>query len=472
MQMTDFGSAELYPPSANNWYPSQFTSIGNSFTGLNSNLNITSSPSHHQTINQLHHTPLDSTTVLQQHNSSPNNSTSPQTHQQSSQLTNLSNGLPSLTATQSNLSTQQLLSPAQQTAAAQQSRSNNTTSLNLSTSSNSTSTNSSNNTLPLYSSQLGTNSGNSVTAHPLHHPTAHQFNIPSHLTAAQHSTHNQFNPHSLTSHHPHQHTLNHLTAHHFLNVSNNFFPVHHHTGNTGSNAFNTSPSPSSPNNTSINSTTNAFNGLTFHRPDSASNTTGNAIAAMAAMSRASGLSPTESANQMNNNYDRMHHHSGYSGYSLIDHSSRTSGLDSFVGLRHMPTLTNLTSNCNSGAVGANGNSLNNLDDTNVNSMFITHHNQSLNPNLMAGHLNHLNSASNNLNQNGTSLVALHGSTHNNSVNSSSDSREDDMTTNCTIKQEEDEDKLMSNQFTDHPLSYNWIKKSHHNNSQAQAGNKR
>ena len=510
MQMTDFGSAaDLYPPSAaNNWYSSQFSSIGNSFSGLNGNLtNLTGSPSHHHqlnTLNQLHHSAasLDSATNAVLHNSPPN-STSPQqttgTHQQAaSHLTNLSNsGLPSLTATQttqSNHSTQQLLSPTQ----TQQSRSN-ALSLNLSTSSNSTSTNGSNNALPSYSSQLAAVNGgnssasvNSVAAH-LHHQ-AHQFNIPSHLSAvhsavaAQHSTHSQFSPQSLAGHHSNQHhPLNHLTAHHhFLNVANvpnNFFPVHH--ANAASNltapsAFTAPPSPSSPNNTSINSTTTAFNSLTFHRPDSASNTPGsamNAVAAITAMSRASGLSPTETVNhhQLNGTagYERMH--TGYSAYpSLIDHhhSSRASGLEhSFVNLRHMPTLTNLTSNCNT------GNSLNNLDDSNVNSMFIAHHhNQSLNPaSLMACH---------NQNHGGTPglpLVPLHASTHNSSVNSSSDSREDDMAISClaSIKQEEEDDKLaMAGQgfatpleVHHHPLSYNWVKKTSHS-SQAQAGNKR
>jgi hypothetical protein len=49
MQMTEFGSADhLYPPTAtnNNWYPTQFSSIGNTFTGLNTNLSITGSPGH------------------------------------------------------------------------------------------------------------------------------------------------------------------------------------------------------------------------------------------------------------------------------------------------------------------------------------------------------------------------------------------------------------------------------------------
>lgn len=512
MQMTDFGSAaDLYPPAAaNNWYSSQFSSIGNSFSGLNSNL--TGSPGgHHQlnTLNQLHHSAasLDSATNAVLHNSPPN-STSPQhttgAHPQAvagSQLTNLSNlstnnGLPSLTATQttqSNHSTQQLLSPTQ----TQQSRSN-ALSLNLSTSSNSTSTNGSNNALPAYSAQVAavngssSSSANSVAAH-LHHQ-AHQFNIPSHLSAvhsaaAQHSTHSQFSPHSLAGHHSHQHPLNHLTAHHFLNVANvpnNFFPVHHanHAASSltgGPSAFTAPPSPSSPNNTSINSTTTAFNSLTFHRPDSASNTPGsamNAVAAITAMSRVSGLSPTENAghhHQLNgggSGYERMH--TGYSGYpSLIDHhhhSSRAAGLEhSFVNLRHMPTLTNLTSNCNT------GNGLNNLDDSNVNSMFIAHHhNQSLNPaSLMACHnQNHAGTP-------GLQLVPLHASTHNSSVNSSSDSREDDMGLNCLgIKQEEEDDKLTA-QFTTgapldvhhHPLSYNWVKKTSHS-SQAQAGNKR
>lgn len=478
MQMTDFGSADLYPPSAaNNWYPSQFSSIGNTFTGLNSNLNIAGSPGHQlNTLNQLHHTSLDSATNAVLHNSPPNSASPQQTHQQtsaSSQLANLSNnnGLPSLTqTTQSNHTAQQLLSPIQTVAQSPQSRSN-TISLNLSTSSNSTSTNGSNNTLPSYSSQLGNG---------IHYPS-HQFNLPSH---------SQFSPHSLSTHH--SHTLNHLTHHHFLN--NNFFPVHH-TANvvSGPSSFTTPPSPSSPNNTSINSTTTAFNSLTF-RPDSASS-----VAAMAAMSRASGLSPTENANphhQLNGaSYDRMPH-SGYSftenhgslgrGYpSLIDHhhhSSRPAGLDSFVGLRHMPTLTNLTSNCNT----ANGGLVNNLDDTNVNSMFIAHHNQTL---MAAGHhLNHLNhSAStvntiNQTNNSTTNLVPLHvGSTHN-SVNSSSDSRhngDDELTISC-IKQEEDDDKLTvaSSQFTSsnslehHPMSYSWVKKTTHSSSQSQAGNKR
>lgn len=508
MQMTDFGSAaDLYPPSAaNNWYSSQFSSMANSFGGLNGNLtNLAGSPGHHHqlnTLNQLHHSAasLDSATNAVLHNSPPN-STSPQqtgAHQPTgaSQLTNLSNsGLPSLTATQttqSNHSTQQLLSPTQ----TQQSRSN-ALSLNLSTSSNSTSTNSSNNALPAYSSQLaavngsaGSSAANSVTAH-LHHQ-AHPFNIPSHLgavhsaVAAQHSTHSQFSPQSLAGHHSHhQHPLNHLTAHqHFLNVANvpnNFFPVHHAntaTSLTGPSAFTAPPSPSSPNNTSINSTTTAFNGLTFHRPDSASNTPGsamNAVAAITAMSRASGLSPTDNVNhhQLNggSGYERMH--TGYSAYpSLIEHhhSSRASGFE-FMNLRHMPTLTNLTSNCNPGA-----NSLNNLDDSNVNSMFIAHHhNQSLNPaSLMACHnQNHAGTP-------GPQLVPLHASTHNSSVNSSSDSREDEMGLNClaSIKQEEEDDKLAV-QFAasaplevhHHPMSYNWVKKTSHS-SQAQAGNKR
>lgn len=513
MQMTDFGSAaDLYPPAAaNNWYSSQFSSIGNSFSGLNSNL--TGSPSGHYALNQLQHSAasLDSATNTVLHNSPPN-STSPQhttganPQAAGSQLTNLSNlstnnGLPSLAATQttqSNHSTQQLLSPTQ----TQQSRSN-ALSLNLSTSSSSTSTNGSNNALPAYSSQVaavngsGSSSANSVAAH-LHHP-AHQFNIPSHLSAvhsaaaaAQHSTHSQFSPHSLAGHHSHQHPLNHLTAHHhFLNVANvpnNFFPVHHANATSsltgGPSAFTAPPSPSSPNNTSINSTTNAFNSLTFHRPDSASNTPGsamNAVAAITAMSRVSGLSPTDEAvhhHQLNGGaaatgYERMH--PGYSGYpSLIDHhSSRAAGLEhSFVNLRHMPTLTNLTSNCNT------GNGLNNLDDSNVNSMFITHHhNQSLNPaSLMACHnQNHAGTP-------GLPLVPLHTSAHNSSVNSSSDSREDDMGLNClsSIKQEEEDDKLAVHaQFTanvpldvhHHPLSYGWVKKTSHG-SQAQAGNKR
>ena len=494
MQMTDFGSAasNLYQPSAaSNWYPNQF--IGNSFTGLNSSLNLADSPNHHQlnTLNQLHHhSSLDSATNAVLHNSPPN-STSPQQqnhHQQQSQntgnqqLTNLSNSLPSFQTTQPNHTTTQLLSPAQTP-----SRSN-TTSLNLSTNSNSKSMNNSNNN---NNNLAYGNSNSAVTAAHLH-SAAHQFNLP--------HSHHQFNPHSLATHHPH--TLNHLTAHHhFLNVSNNFFPGHHlhATSNSaagtshltaGPSAFTTPPSPSSPNpnNTSINSTTNAFNSLTF-RPDSASNqvvasssnsNAMNAVAAMAAMSRASGLSPTteNTVNQLNGNttgYELMHHHSSYASYPLIDHhhSSRTSGLDSFVGLhRHMPTLTNLT-NCNT-----NNNSLNNLDDSNVNSMnsmFIAHHhhNQSLNStSLMSGHLNSANA-----------LVPLHGSTHNSSVNSSSDSRhngDDELNLNCTIKQEDEDNKLnlVGNQFTNasslehhHPLAYNWVKKTQHN-SQSQAGNKR
>lgn len=484
MQMTDFGSADLYNP-ANNWYSSQFSSIGNSFTGLNSNLtNLTGSPGHHQlnSLNPLHHSStLDSTTNAVLHNS-PSNSTSPQqaanhpTQQSnnganSNQLTNLSNSnnLTTLTQATTQSNQQQLLSPIQASAVQTiaQSRSN-STSLNLSTSSNSTSTNGSNNALPSYSSQLGNSS--SVAAHL--HPAAahHQFNIPSHLSvhSAQHPTHHsQFSPHSLSTHHS-QHPLNHLTAHHhhFLNVSNNFFPGMHHSNAASSlnaaanpSAFTSPPSPSSPNNSSINSTTNAFTNLTFHRPDSASNAG-------------------------STNYDRMH--TGYSlasgvadnsslgrGYpSLIDHhSSRTSGLDTFVGLRHMPTLTNLTSNCNTG-----NSHLNNLDDTNVNSMFIAHHNQTLNqlnPSSLASHLQGNGS-------NGSSLVPLHGSTHN-SVNSSSDSRhngEDDLNLGC-VKQEDDEDNklnIANSQFpstiADHTLpQYNWVKKSQHS-SQHQAGNKR